>query len=962
MTSERWRLVEALYHSALETELSRRGAFLEEACRGDEELRSEVESLLSQQNSPGHYLERPVWELAALSSDSIEAGTKLGAYRIEGILGRGGMGVVYRARDSKLERQVAVKVLPRALAQNPAQTRENLARFEREAKVLASLNHPNIAAIYAVEESAEGKALVMELVEGTTLKGPLPLKESLLIAAQVADALEAAHDKGIIHRDLKPANIMITPSGVVKVLDFGLATVAKPFEVDADDPSNSPTSAMLATQSEMIMGTAAYMSPEQAAGKPVDKRTDIWSFGVVFFEMLTGGRLFHGETPQHTLAKVLNVAIDFDKLPRETPSAIRNLLRRCLDRDVKDRLRDIGEARVVISRVGEEPDRRATAPSDPWLRRSGWVAAGGLAMAVAGLAFALYRAARPADRPLVRMVVDLGPEVTLPPLAQSNISVVLSPDGTRILYPSGSLSRLYTRRLDQSKAMELPGTNGAFAPFFSPDGQWVGFAAHGKLNKIPVEGGPVVPLADIPTFFGGASWGVDGNIIASMPHTGGLVRIPASGGAPTTIVEAAPGEVSLLSPQILPGGKAVLYVAYKDPDLNTANVEVYSFADRRRKKLVAKGTSAHYLSSGHLIYMQEGTLFAVPFDVERLETRGPAAAILDDVAWVGQSGYANIDSARNGTLIYRFGGDPVGLGLSSIGWLDSAGKKESLGAKPGHYADPRLSPDGKRLALVVAEGGSQNVWVYDLQRDAMTRLTFDPGIYVDPIWSPDGQYLVSGLIGKGVYLMRADRADPPQLLYQSRNFQIPFSFAPDGKRLAYHEQFPSPTIWTLPLVRVAEGIKAGKAAQFLTTQSENYTPAFSPDGRWLAYVSNESGKNEVYVTAFPAPASGAGARWQISTSGGELPVWSRSRRELIYKEDDQLMAVGYRANGDSFVADKPRVWIAKLGGTQFDIAPDGKRVVTLTPVDTAESTKGEHEVVVLLNFFDELRRRTPLGK
>lgn len=941
MTPERMRQIADLYHAARQCEQSARAALLAQA---EPELRNEVESLLAQHSSQGP-LERPAVEIAAQllefsTATNLTIGAQLGPYKIEAPLGAGGMGVVYRARDTRLGRTVALKVSKGQFS----------ARFEKEARAIASLNHPNICTLHDVGPNY----LVMELVEGPTLadrlkQGAIPLEQSLTIARQIKDALDAAHEKGMVHRDLKPANVKIKSDGSVKVLDFGLAKVSKPA-APAESAENSPdlTSEQVA-RTGTIMGTAAYMAPEQARGEPVDKRADIWAFGVVLYEMLTGRRLFQGETVSATLTAVLTKEPDWDCVPGVTQT----LLRSCLEKDPRRRLRDIGDATLLL----ENAPSVGTRHQRPWA-----TVATVLGLALIAFGVLLWRAMRPVERPLVRLVVDLGAEVVLPPLAQSNISVVLSPDGTRILYPSGSLSRLYTRRLDQSKVTELPGTDGAFAPFFSPDGRWVGFAAHGKLNKILVDGGPVVHLADVPNLFGGASWGTDGNIIASMPPTAGLVRIAESGGAPTTVVQQAPGEVAYLSPQILPGGKAVLYVAYKDPDLNTANVEVYSFADRRRKTLVAKGTSAHYLASGHLIYMQEGTLFAVPFDVDRLETHGPAVAILDDVAWVGQSGYANIDCARNGALIYRIGGDPVGLGLSSIEWLDGAGKKEPLGAKPGRYADPRLSPDGKRLALVVAEGGSQNVWVYDLQRDALTRLTFDPGIYVDPIWSPDGQYLVAGLIGKGIYLIRADHADLPLPLYQSRNFQIPFSFAPDGTRLAYQEQFPSQTIWTLPLAPVARGIKAGKAAQIVTTQSDNYTPAFSPDGRWLAYVSNESGKNEVYVTAFPVQASGAGAQWQISNSGGELPAWLASRHELIYKAGDQLMSVSYKASRDSFVASKPRVWIAKLGSQQFDLAPDGKRVLVLTQVETPDAPNAEHEVVLLENFFDYLRRRVPVTK
>jgi serine/threonine-protein kinase len=704
----------------------------------------------------------------------------------------------------------------------------------------------------------------------------------------------------------------------------------------------------------MILGTAAYMSPEQARGKPVDKRTDIWAFGVVLFKMLTGKRLFQGENLAEILASVVKDEPRLD----EAPAKVRRLLQKCLEKDPKKRLRDIGDAWDLLE---DEP----IAPSWSRLGMVASIAAAAFAIALAVLGSVLWHVTRPVERPLVRLVVDLGPEVALPPLAQSSVNVALSPDGTRLLYPSGDPVRLFVRRLDQSQATELPGTDEAYAPFFSPDGQWVGFAAHGKLNKIPLEGGPVIPLADMPALFGGASWGADGNIFASMLLTKGmgLVRIPESGGTPTTVLAQASGETALLGPQILPGDRAVLFVAYKHPDLNTASVDVLSFADGRRKTVLARGTSAHYLASGHLVYLQSGTLFAIPFDLDRLETRGKAVPILDDIAWAPQSGYANLDSARNGALVYRFGRERAGPGLSSIQWLDGAGKRKPMGVRPHRYADPRLSPDGKRLALIVAEGRSQDVWVYDLQRDAMARLTFGAGIYTHPVWTPDGQYLFFGSVGKGIYLTRADGAGTPQPLMQTelqgKLFQTPFSFAPDGRRLAYQED---PTILTLPVDLQSGELKIGEAAQFLSNRFTSSAPAFSPDGRWLAYVSNESGMNEVDVRAFPPPASGEGAHWQISNGGGELPVWSRSRQELIYKAGDQLMLVSYAASRDSFVASKPRVWIAKLGSQQFDLAQDGNRVVVVTPVDQPDSSKTDHEVVLLENFFDYLRRRVPTGK
>ena len=596
---------------------------------------------------------------------ALAAGSKLGPYEVVALIGTGGMGEVYRARDTKLKREVALKVLPEALARDPGR----MARFQREAQVLAALNHPNIAQIYGVE----GGALVMELVEGKTLKGPLRLETALNYARQIAEALEAAHAKGIVHRDLKPANILINTEGLVKVLDFGLATV-KPGP--AADPENSPTLTMGFTEGGAVVGTPAYMSPEQAAGKPVDKRSDVRSFGVVLWQMLTGKWPFEGVAAPHTPAAVLMKDPDWTQLPGRTPDAIRRLLRRCLERDLKRRLPDIGSARLEIEEaVAAGPEAQA-GRAEGRRSRVKWAAVTTLvAMAAVAAGWGWWRATRPVERPLMRLDVDLGPDVAMPPLESSSINVVLSTDGMRLVYVSGKPPRLFTRRLNQSKPTELPGTDGAFAPFISPDGQWVGFFAGGKLNKISVDGGAVVPLADIPVS-GGASWGADGNIIVSLNVGKGLARVSASGGAPTILLEPAAGEVALVAPQLLPGGKAVLFVAYRELDIDAASIEVFSFADRRRKTLVQGGTLPHYLASGHLVYTNKGTLFAIPFDVDRLETHGPPAPVLDDVAYATQTAFADVDSSANGTLVYRRGSGGGGADRPPFnGWTARARKK-----------------------------------------------------------------------------------------------------------------------------------------------------------------------------------------------------------------------------------------------------------------------------------------------
>jgi serine/threonine-protein kinase len=685
------------------------------------------------------------------------------------------MGEVYKARDTKLDRDVAIKVLPAALAQDP----ERLARFEREAKVLAALNHPNIAQIYGLEQ----RALVMELVEGDTLKGPLPVETALNYAKQIADALEAAHEKGITHRDLKPANIMITPAGVVKVLDFGLATVTQPSAASEGDPANSPTLTMRATQAGMIMGTAAYMSPEQAAGKTADKRADIWSFGVVLWEMLTGHGLFDGETISHVLADVLRGPIDFDKLPKETPRTIRDLLWRCLDRNVKTRLRDIGEARIVLGNPGgtEGPRQAEDLRHNKLLWPS--VAAVFL-LAFAVLAFVRFREQPPlGPQPMMRFSADLGPDALTGP----RITAAISPDGQRLAFVARGVSgreQLATRLLNQSVPTLLTGTDNATDPFFSPDGKWIGFFADGRMKKISVEGGAAVTLCNVENARG-ASWGEDGNIIATLGSaTGiGLSRVPDAGGAPQTLTKplVEKGEVSHRWPQILPGGQSVLFTS------STVNgfyddgfIEVLSLKTGQWKVVQRGGYFGRYVPvsnrSGYLVYVHQATLFGVAFDPGRLEVRGTPVPLLEDVAGEQVMAAGQLDFSRNGMLVYLSG---KGSGQNwPVVWLDSAGKTQSLYATPGNYYSPRFSPDGKRLALSL---GTNDIQVYDLQRDNMTRLTFKTLNNSYPVWTPDGKHIVfRAQSGTSLSLqwIRSDGGGEAQQLLEGKTELRPYSFPP----------------------------------------------------------------------------------------------------------------------------------------------------------------------------------------
>ena len=891
---------------------------------------------------------------------TLAASTRLGSYEIIAPIGSGGMGEVYQAHDTKLGRDVAIKVLPEAFAHDP----ERLSRFQREAKMLAALNHPNIATIHGLEQSNGTSYLVMELVSGETLQerirheGPPPVEEALSIAKQIAEALEAAHEKGIIHRDLKPANVKLTPEGKVKVLDFGLA---KAFAEDTEtsDPINSPTLSMAATMHGVILGTAAYMSPEQARGKAVDKRTDIWAFGCVLYELLCGRPAFHGEDVTEILAAVVKTEPDWSRLPEATQPAIRVLLRRCLQKDKTLRLRDAGDARIEIQEALAAPkDSGATHAAPASTSKLLLAVAAAVTIIAVVTSFGWWRSARPVEqalRPLARLDVDLGPEVSLGSLRGAD--EIISPDGTRIVYVSQS--RLFTRRLDQLNTTELAGTQGAYAPFFSPDGQWVAFFTLGKLQKISVEGGSAITLCDAP-FGNGGSWGEDGNIIAALNTAGGLSRIPSAGGPPTPVTDLQNGEETHRWPQILPGGKAVLFTASTTAiGFDGANIEVMSLADHRTKTLVRGGTFGRYLPIGHLVYVNRDTLFAVPFDVDRLEVHGTPAPVLDQVGYNAGQGSAQLDFSQTGTLIYRSG--EAGGGLPTIAWLDGAGKVQPLLAKPGLYSNPSLSPDGQRLAVDVTEGSATDMWVYDWQRDTMTRLTFS-GAANHPVWSPDGRYIVFVAVGEGMSVIRSDGSGKPQPLTQSKNLQVPWSFAPDGKRLAFFEQASGTgyDLWTLPLESDSAGLRAGKPEVFLQTPANEVGSSFSPDGRWLAYMSDELGNFQVYVRAFPDK----GGKWQISNTGGAYPMWSRNGRELFFETlDRHIMVAAYAVKGDSFEADKPRIWSEKhLGdvGTRLnvDLAPDGKRIAAIMPVETAEGQKAQNHVIFLENFFDEVRRRT----
>jgi Tol biopolymer transport system component len=902
---------------------------------------------------------------------AILSGAKLGSYEVVEQIGAGGMGEVYRARDSKLGRDVAIKVLPANFANDP----ERLARFEREARMLAALNHPNIATIYGLEQSGGMSCLVMELVPGETLAepvkaGPLPIEEALKIAVQITEGLEAAHEKGIIHRDLKPANVKVTPEGKVKVLDFGLA---KAFEGDTttEDISNSPTLSRAATMQGVILGTAAYMSPEQARGKAVDKRTDIWAFGCVLYELLTGKQAFHGEDVTDILAAVVRAEPDWQALPSATPMKVRNLLRRCLQKDRKQRFHDAADIRIEIEETLAAPEGTDVAVCNPaaksWHERLAWpVGAGVLGLiALASTIGFVLRAPKP-QQPM-RLSAEIGADANL--TTTFGASVILSRDGTRLaLVATGSdqKQRLYVRLIDQLQATVLSGTENARDPFFSPDGQWIGFFADGKLKKISVAGGPAVMLCDAANDRGG-SWGEDGTIVFEPDNLAPLSKVSAAGGTPQPLVtlDTQAGEATQRWPEALTGGKAVLFTSNSSGDYERADIVAYSMTSGQRRTVVHGGFYARYLPSGHLVYMHEGTLFAVPFDLEHLKVAGQPTPILEGVVANPGDGGAQFSFSGAGNLVYVAGGS--GNQNVSLYWMDRGGKFTPLREAPGGYFDPAFSPDGRRLALEINDGKRTDIWVYEWERDTLTRLTFGGEANQFPVWTPDGQRIVYSSQEKGgapnLWWMRADGAGDAQRLAETKSTQYATSWRPDGRVLAFRQQNPG-TNWDIMTLSVEgdekSGWKPGEPKPFVNTIFSEYEPAFSPDGRWLAYHSNESGIYEVYVRPFPGP----GGKWQVSNGGGVVPKWSRNGRELFYRTraDSRIMVVTYTAASNSFQADKPQLWspgefTARGTTPNFDLHPDGKRFAVLkTPGE--EKAAAVNHVNFVFNFFDEVRRLT----
>ena len=984
MNPDRWRQVADVYEAALEREPAARGPFLAEACRDDSDLRREVESLLAQEHTP-LVVDHGMLTVAAAVLEGIsrlEPGTTLGPYRVEALIGAGGMGDVYRARDTKLNRDVALKVLPESLTGDA----DRLARFSREAHVLASLNHPNIAAIHSIEDRDDVHALVLELVEGPTLadriaRRSLALPEALPIARQIADALAAAHEHGVIHRDLKPANIKVRDDdGTVKVLDFGLAKPVQdaPSPQSGDPPPRSPSpspSVMspVVTAMGLILGTAAYMSPEQAKGRPADRRSDVWAFGCVLYEMLTGKRAFDGDDVSDTFASVLKSQPDWTALPKDTPAAIRRLLRRSLEKDPRRRLSDIADARLEIDEAQALAGADASPETPPGVttrvqRALPWAIAGTLTIALIS-AIVLWSPWRAVPLPVSQQLsVDLGAGAFLGGSPGGMPQFAISPDGSMLAFVGerDRVEGLYLRRFAQLQALPLV-TGPVSDPFFSHDGEWVGFfsIADRKLKKIPVAGGTAVAICDIDTFYPrGASWGDDGFIVFNPDASAWtpLLRVPAAGGKPQPISTLSEGEVAHRWPQVLPGANAVLFAAFgTQGGIDSANIVAQRLPSGPSKIVLRGAHYARYVRSGYLVYAQGAGLFGVPFDVNRLEVTGQPVAVVQGVKVFKVSGASLFDISDTGTLAY-VAGDLIGTDAPMM-WMRRDGTMTLMRAVPRDWRAPQFSPDGKRIAFHLDDGRQLDVYTYEWARDFTTRLTSDPAVDSYPVWSPDARTIVFSS-SRGVkqlanlYWVPADGSGEAHRLTEGDERKIASSWHPSGKYLAFDQQI-SPQQWdlmVLPMDVSGSGWTAGTPTRVMSKIAQPPAAVFSPDGRWLAYTSNESGRSEVSVRSFP----GAGAQWQVSTSGGWLPTWSRRRNELFYlSPDSHLMVVSYTIEGDTFRANPPQKWseqpiTGRPTSRWFDLHPDGDRFLVSGDLGTRTNVD---KVVLVTNFFEEVRRR-----
>jgi len=942
---------------------------------------------------------------------SVAPGTRLGPYEIQSQIGAGGMGEVYRAKDTRVDRVVALKVLPEEFFEDE----ERRGRFGREAKLLASLNHPGIAILYAFEEipgsvpSSTRHLLSMELVEGEGLDakiaaGPMSIGESLSLSRQIAEALEAAHEKGIVHRDLKPANVRVTPNGRVKLLDFGLAKIFEGNGGSGSTPAvtQSPTLTARATAAGMILGTAAYMSPEQARGKVVDKRTDVWAFGCVLFEMLTGKRAFEGETVSDTLAALLTREPDWSLLPEGTPERVREILRKCLRRDARARLHDIADARLDLEELsaatstGPLPfEEKTAAPSStvgrsdvtrrergstkslflPWGIAAAFAAAAGIFGILALRTRAPERGATPAFRGQLLLSTD--------DLIESvGAAVVISPDGTRLAYATrGPRPRLFLRPLERLQPVEVPESDGAVAPFFSPDGKWVAFFAGGKLKKAPVSGGVPVTICDAPIPRGGA-WVSEDTIVVAQRSVGGLVVVAASGGEPKVLtkVDVAARERTHRWPAALPGGKAVVFATQlSGGDYDDGILEAVDLASGKRTVIHRGGAFPRWSPSGHVLFARKGTIYAAPFDPGTLALTGRPVPVLEKVlsstgGEAPSDGSAQIDVSASGVCAYRTGEPET---LFTLAVVDRKGAVIRKTSPPRGYSWMRFSPDGTRAAVQISGPSQSDIWIYDVARDALSKLTFE-GDNQGAVWSPDGRDVVyasdrdrefvarpggSAATLRGFYRKRADGSGPARLLFKFDGLLAPTGLSPDGRVLAFQAS-RAETQMDLGVVRLKGDGVDGEPEIVLSGPANEAGGVFSPDGRWLAYEVTDGGLGYVYVRN----AAGGDAKWQVSDHMGSAPRWSRDGT-LYYVRRGEASVVATRVTAEGgapvFGKEEPLFRLSSFeAGSQivagWDVSPDGEKFLTLIREGAANTPDANH-VTLVSDFADELRRLAPAG-
>jgi len=888
---------------------------------------------------------------------SLAPGTKLGPYAIAGPLGAGGMGEVYRACDTRLDRTVAIKILPHHFSNDPLSKQ----RFEREAKTISCLNHPHICTLYDVGQQDDVSFLVMECIEGETLakrleKGALPLEQVLKYGAQIADALDKAHRSGIVHRDLKPGNIMLTATGA-KLLDFGLAR--PPVSLSSATTIAAVTPSSPVTAEGTIVGTFQYMSPEQVEGKDLDGRSDIFSLGAVLYEMVTGKKAFEGKSQLSVASAILErepPAINSAKRP--TPPTLDHTIRRCLAKDREERwqtakdlalelkwVEDNGRLDLLDSNV--QPKRaRASA-----IRVLVWGGASLLLAAVAGLAGWMMRPASPLL--VSRVVVTLPSGQRLARLDEPAIAI--SDDGTQLAYVAleGNTQQIYLRSMDNPKPRAIPGTEGGISPFFSPDGQSLGFFADEKLKKVLLSEGAVVTLGDATSPHGG-SWSQQGMIAFGSLPIGPLQQTPDGAAAPQPLTQLEKGEVSHRSPQFLPDGKSLLYVTGTSSfNWGSEAQLVAQQGIRGRHNLMSGIVSPRYASSGHLLFAQDGNILAAPFDVRSLAIAGPAAPVVEGVSQSRITGATQYAVSKTGSLVFVSGG--MQTDHRKLVWVERNGKEQAIPAPVRAYLFPRLSPDGKHVAMGITEEGT-HLWSYDLARETLTRLTFRGDQNLNAVWSPDGEKIAfrSHLdAADGIYVQRSDGSGELQKLISNDRAKIPMSWSSDGRALAFME-INSTTGYDLWVFSLTEG----KPKLFLQTPFNESAPRFSPNGRWIAYVSNESGRYQIYVVAYP----GSGGKLQISTEGGTEPVWNPNGRELFYRSGNKMMVVEV-SNQTSFTASKPRLLfegkflLTPATSPNYDVSPDGQRFLMVQAAEPEQQSATQINVV--FNWFEELKRRVP---